>query len=128
MPPKDCPFCRVNNLLKGNVIIESPTSYLIENQFAPGNYLIIPTDHVESITSLPDSWWKDVKQLLSAIPNLAPDYNISINIGERAGQSVKHVHLWIIPRIAGSASSGKGLITLMDEYETHSTDQDRPKE
>jgi diadenosine tetraphosphate (Ap4A) HIT family hydrolase len=115
MQPKDCPFCRANNLLKGDVIAESSSAYLIENQFAPGNYLIIPNDHAESIASLSDTWWKDVKELVANIPDPLTEYNLSMNIGRQAGQSVKHVHLWIIPRIAGEASSGKGLLALMDE-------------
>jgi ATP adenylyltransferase len=128
MQPNDCPFCRANNLLKGDVITESPNAYLIENPFAPGNYLIIPNTHIEAIQSLPGTWWEDVKQLMEHIPGLTPAYNLSMNIGGEAGQSIKHVHLWVIPRIAGKTSSGKGLMSLLDEYDSGYIDQTRSKE
>lgn len=113
--PKDCPFCRSNGLLKGGILATTERGYLIENHFAPGNYLIIPEEHVEALTDLPDMWWKDVKKLLTQIPGLVTDYNISINIGKQAGQTIKHIHIWVVPRSAGKASSEKGLLSLIDQ-------------
>lgn len=114
--PAECPFCRNNQLLKSPVLAESDGAYLTENLFFPGNYLIIPSNHIESLTDLPDSWWKDVKALLPRIPNSAPDYNLSFNIGKHAGQTIKHLHLWIIPRAADQPASGKGLATLINAH------------
>lgn len=111
----DCPFCRTNGLLKGAVTAETDTAYLIEATFGSGNFLVIPTAHIESPLGLPDTWWKDVKTLLPKIPNLTSDYNLSFNLGKEAGQSLKHVHLWVISRIAGQPASGKGLARLIDE-------------
>lgn len=112
---KDCPFCRTNGLLKGEVIATSAQAYLIENSVLPGNYLIIPEVHTEQLTDLPDTWWADVKELLVQVPNLPADYNISFNIGRFAGQTVKHVHLWVVPRFADQPAAGKGLVTLIDQ-------------
>ena len=38
-----------------------------------------------------------------------PDgYNIGINVGEAAGQSIFHVHLHLIPRYVGDVSNPRG--------------------
>ena len=109
----DCPFCRQNNLLHGSVIAETDEAYLIHAQGSPGCYLIIPSAHAESPADIPDSWWKGAKQLLATIPDLGNHYNLSFNIGKLAGQTVQHVHMWVIPRHGGLPSSGMGLATLI---------------
>lgn len=111
----NCPFCRSNDKLKGKVIAEIESAYLVQASYGPGNYLIIPAEHIESALNLPDTWWRDVKTLLSRVPDLLESYNLSFNLGEEAGQTIKHLHLWIIPRMAGQPSSGKGLARLIDE-------------
>jgi len=91
----------------------------MENVSFPGNYLIIPKLHVESVVGLPDNWWQDVKELLSKIPGPLTDYNLSFNIGPAAGQTVKHLHFWVIPRRADEPASGQGLITLINFRNKH---------
>lgn len=113
--PPECPLCPSNNLLKEKVIAESDDAYLIKAYSNPGNFLIIPIIHTESLLTLPDNWWQSVKALLSQVPELDEHFNMSINIGQLAGQSVKHVHFWVIPRQAGRPSSGKGFARLIDE-------------
>jgi diadenosine tetraphosphate (Ap4A) HIT family hydrolase len=116
-PPieSQCPFCRSNGLLKGEVLGESSGAYLIRNYLSPSNYLIIPQEHIESPLLLPDSWWSDVKTLLRTVPQLSEHYNISMNFGSHAGQTVKHLHFWVMPRRAGLPSSDKGLDMLIQE-------------
>jgi diadenosine tetraphosphate (Ap4A) HIT family hydrolase len=111
--PHDCPFCRNNNLLKVPVIAEAETAYLVEAYGSPGCYLIVPSDHAEAPADMPDIWWRDVKTLLSHVPSLTTDYNLSFNIGKIAGQTVNHMHFWVIPREAGQPSTGLGLAALI---------------
>lgn len=111
----NCTFCRSNGILKGEVTAETDTAYLIEAALHSNNYLIIPSAHIESPIDLPDTWWSDVKTLIPKIPDLSNDYNISFNIGVEAGQTLKHLHLWIIPRAANQPASHKGLARLIDE-------------
>lgn len=115
MVHKDCPFCLENNLFKGKIIATSAQGFLTTNTFAPGNFLIIPKTHTENLIDLPDSWWADVKELLAKVPELNGDFNFVINYGKSAGQSVKHLHFWAIPRASGKPSSGKGLARLIGE-------------
>ena len=68
--PTNCPLCRQNNLLKVPVIADTDDAYLIEAYNSPGCYLIIPTAHAESPATMPDSWWKSVKTLLTKVPDL----------------------------------------------------------
>ncbi|MEN6326303.1 MAG: HIT family protein, partial [Syntrophomonas sp.] len=47
------------------------------------------------------------KQLLDK--EFAPDgYNIGLNIGEAAGQTIFHVHMHLIPRYAGDVDNPRG--------------------
>jgi diadenosine tetraphosphate (Ap4A) HIT family hydrolase len=114
--PTDCPFCLGNNLLKVPVVAEAGSSYLIEAYGSPGHYLIIPTIHTETPGELPDGWWADVKTLLTKVPDLTPEFNLSFNFGKHAGQTVKHAHLWVIPRHADQPAAGKGLASLISEH------------
>jgi len=112
-PIKDCPFCADNNLIEGTILAQSESAYLLLSKFSPNNFLVIPNNHVESPLNLSDTWWYEVKALLRQIPNMPEHYNISLNMGDVAGQTVKHLHFWIIPRKADSPSSCKGLVGLL---------------
>ena len=49
----------------------------------------------------------DAKRLIDA--EFKPDgYNLGCNIGEAAGQTVKHMHLHLIPRYNGDVEDPKG--------------------
>jgi diadenosine tetraphosphate (Ap4A) HIT family hydrolase len=117
----ECPFCYSNNLFKGKVIAQSSGGYVAENEFSPGNYLIIPVEHVETPLELSDTWWAEVKILLRRIPGLAEHYNVSLNVGSQAGQTVKHLHFWVVPRARDKPSSGKGLARLISEADAVDT-------
>ena len=112
---KECVFCRSNGVLKGQVLFASDGAYLIESLTNPGRFLIIPEPHVEALAELPDSWWRDVKAVLTNVPGLEGDYNLSVNLGKDAGRTLKHLHFWLIPRSGGQPASGKGLALLIDE-------------
>jgi tRNA threonylcarbamoyl adenosine modification protein (Sua5/YciO/YrdC/YwlC family) len=109
-----CPFCRANGLLKGPVLGASDGAYMIEAISNPGYYLLIPETHVESLAELTDTWWGEVKELLAEVPVKLADYNMAVNIGRESGQTVGHVHFWVIPREGGKPSSGKGFARLID--------------
>jgi len=110
-----CPFCLANGIFDGEIVAESAAAYLTLAKSNSTNYLIIPKAHIERLTDLPASWWGDVAELLPQVPNLLSSYNMSVNIGKDAGQSVGHVHFWVIPREPGLPASGKGLARLVNE-------------
>jgi len=66
-------------------------------------------------------WWETTTEERVAIFNLLdeakkiidqkfnPDgYNIGMNLGEKAGQTIMHLHVHLIPRYAGDAPNPKG--------------------
>jgi len=113
--PADCPFCQRGDLLQATVVADGNAAYLARPVSNPGNYLIIPKAHVESPLELPADWWQAMQEQLRNIPELSGDYNISLNVGPAAGQTVKHLHFWVIPRAADLPSSGKGLARLIND-------------
>jgi diadenosine tetraphosphate (Ap4A) HIT family hydrolase len=113
--PPDCPLCPSNNLLKTPIIAENDGAYLIDAYQSPGNFLIIPKMHVESLATLPDTWWQAVKGLLPSVPGQPASYNLSCNLGKPAGQTVKHLHFWIIPRDTAQPTAGRGLASFVNQ-------------
>jgi len=98
---------------KTEVLHETAGGFLVPALGDGGNYLIVPEVHAEEPGELPDAWWTDFKELFAKVPIDKAHYNLSLNVGEHAGQTVKHLHFWVIPRQAGLPTSGKGLATLI---------------
>ena len=79
-----------------------------------GHMLIIPKRHIKD-------WWEATKEEKNAIFELideskkiidqkyTPDgYNIGMNLGEKAGQSIMHLHVHLIPRYNGDVKNPRG--------------------
>ena len=110
-----CPFC---TLPQERVIDSNNSGVVIRDGYpvSPGHTLIIPRRHTGSFFDLTDDERNDLMQLLEkAKPvidaELNPDgYNIGINDGHAAGQTVSHLHIHLIPRYAGDCKDPKGGI------------------
>lgn len=120
-PRPHCPFCVENGRVK--VLQKNEEAFLVaaldsEGRLMPGCYLIIPLQHVESVTQLPDTWHAHLADLLQCIPEYGPDvcFNVSYNQGKAAGQRVPHVHAWVVFRNGeeGTQAYELGLKTLID--------------
>ena len=76
--------------------------------------LVIPYRHFESYFEATaeekQELWDLVDQAKAVIDKEHnPDgYNIGINIGQHAGQSIMHLHIHIIPRYKGDVENPKG--------------------
>jgi diadenosine tetraphosphate (Ap4A) HIT family hydrolase len=98
------------------VIASSELSLAFYDGFpvSPGHALVIPRRHVASFFDLTEDEVADMMALVRKVKLLVdarfrPDgYNIGINVGEAAGQSVFHVHMHLIPRYAGDVPDPKG--------------------
>ena len=110
----DCPFCAPDP--SRELITESATVYAMLDKYpvSPGHALVIPKQHVSDYFDLPErtkaACWAVVdraKMLLSQ--RFQPDgFNVGINIGEPAGQTIPHVHIHLIPRYYGDVQNPRG--------------------
>lgn len=79
-----------------------------------GHFLVIPYRHFASYFDINDAereeLWSLVVQGRSIVEEeYKPDgYNVGINIGEAAGQSIPHLHIHVIPRYKGDVENPKG--------------------
>ena len=116
MPP--CPFCPPYRF---DVRQESALCFALMDAFpvSPGHTLIIPHRHVASFFDLKAEEQLDLlavaQQMKAQLDReFAPSgYNMGLNDGPAAGQTVPHVHLHLIPRYAGDQADPRGGVRLI---------------
>jgi diadenosine tetraphosphate (Ap4A) HIT family hydrolase len=109
----NCPFCSPSD---GEKVLASEFCYARWDKYpvTGGHLLIIPNRHVPDYFSLTakekTALWVMVdegKKLLDE--RFKPDgYNVGINIGADAGQTIMHCHIHLIPRRAGDSVNPRG--------------------
>ncbi len=113
MPQTLCPFC---NLPTVRIVGENEHAFWIRDSFpvSPGHSLVIPKRHIasffdatpqERISLLELLDWAKVAAEAEFQPN---GYNVGINDGLAAGQTVPHLHLHLIPRFKGDLADPRG--------------------
>ncbi len=108
---KVCPFCD-----SADPVIANALAYARYDKFpvSPGHLLIIPRRHLAD-------WFDTTTEERLALFALADEartlllekfapggFNLGINVGEVAGQTIPHVHLHVIPRYRGDARNPRG--------------------
>jgi diadenosine tetraphosphate (Ap4A) HIT family hydrolase len=107
-----CIFCALDR----PTIAENAHAVAVGDGFAvsPGHALIIPKRHATTIFDLTEAEYvgcfklvKVVKALLEELHH--PDgFNVGVNSGEAAGQTVMHAHIHVIPRYKGDVENPRG--------------------
>lgn len=127
MDSKPCPFC---TLPSERIVDQNDLALVIRDGFpvSPGHTLVIPKRHVGSFFELDQDEVESMLALLKAakvviVEEFKPDsYNIGINDGPQAGQTVPHVHMHLIPRYQGDVEDPRGgvrwLIPTKADYWT----------
>ncbi|MCD4718978.1 MAG: HIT family protein [Desulfobacula sp.] len=109
-----CLFCKVENLI---VIAENKTSYAIRDSspVSQSHMLIIPKRHCLDYFEMNRQERCDAHELIEMLKNkiLKKDptvkgFNIGINCGETAGQTVFHAHIHLIPRRENDTPNPRG--------------------
>jgi len=96
--------------------IESELALALFDAFpvAEGHTLVIPKQHVVSLFDLPERdlaevWRLVVKVRAKLMADLKPDgFNVGVNDGQAAGQTVMHAHIHVIPRRKGDVADPRG--------------------
>lgn len=113
MSEGDCPFCRpaVDRLFHlGEAILGLWDGYPV----SPGHALLVPKRHVAGWFEATED---EQRELVAAIAlaraaieaRHRPDgFNVGINLGAAAGQTVPHLHVHVIPRYAGDMADPRG--------------------
>jgi diadenosine tetraphosphate (Ap4A) HIT family hydrolase len=109
-----CIFCRPEGdgdlLARNDLAIAFPAGYPV----SPGHALIVPRRHEPDFFALR----ADEQAALVALVNpvraalaeqYGPDaYNLGVNAGKAAGQTIMHTHLHVIPRYVGDVPEPRG--------------------
>src|SRR5262245_50062014 len=110
-----CPFCTI---VQDEILIDHPLAVARRDTYpvSKGHTLIIPRRHVVSFFETTDQERRVMLALLDQTKALLdrehkPDgYNIGINDGKAAGQTVMHLHMHVIPRYRGDKPDPRGGI------------------
>jgi diadenosine tetraphosphate (Ap4A) HIT family hydrolase len=117
-----CPFCDLGSArrwIENEHAIACADAYPVTE----GHTLALPRKHVSSIYELTAEQQSAVWDLVAEVrerllTDLKPGgFNIGVNDGEAAGQTVEHAHVHIIPRRKGDVPDprGGGIRWIIDE-------------
>jgi len=113
MAAQQCQFCSLNT---SRIIISNTHATAIYDGFpvSPGHSLIIPNRHIASFFEASKEEQSAMLELLSEMRQLLQQernpagFNIGINDGASAGQTVMHLHIHLIPRYNGDTKDPRG--------------------
>lgn len=113
--PEQCPFC---NLSTDFWVGDSEHAIAFHDRYpiSPLHTLVIPRRHVGSMFDLCDEERADLWQLVARVRHEltlsegVDGFNIGVNDGPAAGQTVMHAHVHVIPRRKGDVLDPRGGI------------------
>lgn len=109
---EECIFCtpRAEQLAANELAIAFSAGYPV----SPGHALIVPRRHEPDFFSLTADEQAALMALVNPVREVlaerfAPDaFNLGVNAGRAAGQTIQHVHLHVIPRYVGDVAEPRG--------------------
>ena len=109
-----CPFC---DLPKDRILAQNELAFVIRDRYpvTPLHTLVIPKRHVSDLFVLVTSEMKACNDLLLWAKDAIREedasvvgFNVGVNIGEAAGQTIFHCHIHLIPRRHGDVENPRG--------------------
>jgi diadenosine tetraphosphate (Ap4A) HIT family hydrolase len=97
-------------------LVETKLSCAVLDGFpvSKGHTLVVPKRHVSSLWEMTIEEYTDAFMLVRQVKDIlqqqfSPEgFNIGVNCGEVAGQSVFHAHIHLIPRYIGDVANPRG--------------------
>jgi len=127
----DCPFCN-RNVTSGAFAEENSFIALYNHApVVPGHSIIIPVRHVTNMFDLSDKEYIGLflfARKVTAFLNkyfLTDEFDLSLQQGLNAGQSVEHLHLHIIPRHANDLPDGEEWFHKLNKVKPNLLDSGR---
>lgn len=113
-----CPFC---SPVPEEIVLRNPLCYARYDRYpvSKGHVLIVPFRHVADFFELTPDERKAALELVwqaNAKLNcdLHPDgYNVGVNVGSAAGQTIMHAHIHVIPRYPGDVADPRGGVRFV---------------
>jgi len=134
---KDCLFCKIQLNEKKRIEEENTLAYAIRDGIAVTEYhsLIIPKRHVKDYFELTQAEINAINQLihsqkkqLDKTDKSIKGYNIGMNCGEVAGQTIFHCHIHLIPRRKDDVKNPRGGVrNIIDGKGDYTSDEKKIK-
>lgn len=114
---ENCLFCKWKNEKEG-IVLENEFAFAVYDEFAvsKGHTIFMTKRHVKDFFETTKEEKQAIFDLIDKMKEIidkkyAPDgYNIGMNCGAAAGQSVMHIHVHLIPRYNGDVENPRGGI------------------
>jgi ATP adenylyltransferase len=108
----DCIFCQHDR----PSLTQTELSFALLDSFpvSNGHALVMPKRHVISIWDMTTDEYTDAFNLIRQVKDILQKkfepqgFNIGVNCGEAAGQTVFHAHIHVIPRYKGDVPNPRG--------------------
>ena len=115
-PHLECIFCQMLVKRDREILAENGDFFAVEDQFPVNEHhsLIIPKRHVLTLGHLREaeanSFFLILRQVQEHIrkTHSADGFNIGVNEGSAAGQTILHLHVHVIPRYVGDVKNPRG--------------------
>jgi histidine triad (HIT) family protein len=101
----DCVFCSVlSGVTASHRVFEDEVAvaFLDRRPLFPGHVLVVPREHVETLTDLPPGsvgpFFERVRVITSAVERGMAAAGSFVALNNRVSQSVPHLHVHVVPR------------------------------
>ncbi len=108
-----CPFCQIDSsrvFHEGKLIVGLWDGFPV----SPGHALLVPRRHVATWFEASDEERRELSEAIQTAHDVIQErhqptgFNIGMNLGETAGQTVPHLHIHVIPRYPGDVEDPRG--------------------